>query len=212
MRIITSVFLHSAPLHIFFNMYFLYFFGKAVESIIGSGWYLILYIVSGFWAGFPHTASIGFQGASSISIPAVGASGAISGVLRSYLMLYPTTLLSMCLFYIIFPVWDLLSIHIPPLLVRHPGRLWLSKVWLCSILRPRRWIYSWHSAYMAPGQRYSEEVQDTNMLPGSSSWNLDSQGEGLGAAQKAALVVLLISVLAMAGYSYFQGLCWIDPS
>jgi membrane associated rhomboid family serine protease len=207
MRIVTSMFLHADPLHIFFNMYFLYFFGKAVEGVIGSGRYLILYIVSGFWAGFLHTASTGFQGASSISIPAVGASGAISGILGSFLILYPTTTLSMCFFYIVFPLCG--TFRASTFLL-----FWFAIQVIYGYLRLGGVAFFAHAGGFIAGialtwllgsdivKRFKTSTYWLTPVP----WSLTSQGEGLGVAQKAALTVLLISVLAMAGYSYFQGI------
>ncbi len=98
-RFITSMFLHENLLHIFFNMYFLYIFGRAVENVLGSGRYLALYILSGLGASAFHTVFSALQGAASIealSIPAIGASGAISGILGAYLILFPGTSLTAC--------------------------------------------------------------------------------------------------------------------
>ncbi len=98
-RFITSMFLHENLLHIFFNMYYLYIFGRAVENVLGSGRYLALYVLSGLGASTFHTVFSALQGAASIeilSIPAIGASGAISGVLGAYLILFPGTSLTAC--------------------------------------------------------------------------------------------------------------------
>ncbi len=103
-RIFTSMFLHAGIIHIFFNMYFLYIFGKAVENTIGSIRFLILYFISGIAASIFHTAFSILQGASALAIPAIGASGAISGVLGSYLLLYPGTSLTTCWFFFFVPV------------------------------------------------------------------------------------------------------------
>lgn len=103
-RIITSMFLHGDILHIFFNMYFLYIFGKSVENTLGPLRFLILYFTSGIFATIFHTAFSYIQGATALMVPALGASGAISGVLAAYLMFYPGTSLSACWFFFIFPV------------------------------------------------------------------------------------------------------------
>ncbi len=98
-RFITSMFLHENLIHIFFNMYFLYIFGRAVENVLGSWRYLALYILSGLGASAFHTVFSALQGAASIealSIPAIGASGAISGILGAYLILFPGTSLTAC--------------------------------------------------------------------------------------------------------------------
>lgn len=103
-RLITSMFLHANISHIFFNMLFLYSFGKHVEAVMGSKRYLALYFASGFAAEIFHTALIPIEGIYSAYIPALGASGAISGILAAYLILFPGTKLSMCFFYLYFPL------------------------------------------------------------------------------------------------------------
>lgn len=102
-RLVTSMFLHANLMHIFFNMLFLYNFGKPVEAAMGSYKYLALYFISGFLSEVFHTAFIPLEGAYSALIPAIGASGAISGVLGAYLLMFPGTRLRMCFFYFFFP-------------------------------------------------------------------------------------------------------------
>jgi len=98
-RIFTSMFLHADIFHILFNMYFLYLFGRAVEEALGGLRFLALYLVSGITASIFHTA-FGFMGTwLDYTIPAIGASGAISGVLGAYLILYPGTSLIMGWFF-----------------------------------------------------------------------------------------------------------------
>jgi membrane associated rhomboid family serine protease len=85
--IITSMFLHGGIMHIIGNMVFLYIFGDNIEDRFGHFKYLILYILWGIAAGIIHSfyaVSVG-----SGNIPAVGASGAISGVIGAYLILFP---------------------------------------------------------------------------------------------------------------------------
>ncbi|MEM2736913.1 MAG: rhomboid family intramembrane serine protease [Thermoproteota archaeon] len=92
-RILTSMFLHADLFHIFFNMYFLYLFGRAVENALGKLRFLILYLISGIIASVFHTAFSFIGGPTAYAIPAIGASGAISGVLGAYLIFYPGTYL-----------------------------------------------------------------------------------------------------------------------
>ncbi|MBO3800381.1 MAG: rhomboid family intramembrane serine protease [Candidatus Brockarchaeota archaeon] len=92
-RILTSMFLHADLFHIFFNMYFLYLFGRAVENALGKSRFLILYLASGIIASVFHTAFSFMGGLTAYVIPAIGASGAISGVLGAYLIFYPGTYL-----------------------------------------------------------------------------------------------------------------------
>jgi membrane associated rhomboid family serine protease len=79
-RLITSAFLHANLIHIGFNMYFLWFVGSAVESAIGRGRFLTIYLVSGL-AG--SAGALVFTPTS----PTVGASGALFGVLGAAVVL-----------------------------------------------------------------------------------------------------------------------------
>jgi membrane associated rhomboid family serine protease len=94
---LTSMFLHGGFLHILGNMWFLYIFGDNVEDRLGHIRYLFFYILSGVAAGSIHL----FTNWGS-RIPTIGASGAISGVMGAYLLLYPrariTTLIPIFLF------------------------------------------------------------------------------------------------------------------
>ena len=83
----TSMFLHGGFMHLFGNMVYLYIFGDNVEDAFGHFRYLLFYLICGVAADFTHILSITV--ASELVIPAIGASGAISGVLGAYLLLYP---------------------------------------------------------------------------------------------------------------------------
>jgi len=102
-RIISSMFLHANFLHILFNMYFLYFFGKEVEGVMGSLRYGVLYFTAGFAATAFHIGFIPVMGYENLLVPALGASGAISGVLGAYLLLYPKRKLTTCWFMWLLP-------------------------------------------------------------------------------------------------------------
>jgi membrane associated rhomboid family serine protease len=80
----TSMFLHGGWMHLGGNMLYLWIFGDNLEKVMGSARFLIFYVVCGLAASFAH---IVFGPGSSI--PAVGASGAISGVLGGYLLMFP---------------------------------------------------------------------------------------------------------------------------
>jgi membrane associated rhomboid family serine protease len=80
----TSMFLHSGWLHIIGNMWFLWIFGDNTEDVLGHFGYLVFYLACGIAGGVAHTvANLGS------TLPAVGASGAIAGVMGAYLVLYP---------------------------------------------------------------------------------------------------------------------------
>ena len=83
----TSMFLHADVFHIGGNMLFLYIFGDNVEDAFGHFRYLLFYLVCGFFADFVHILSISTS--SGQLIPTLGASGAISGVMGAYILLYP---------------------------------------------------------------------------------------------------------------------------
>ena len=80
----TSMFLHGGWLHLLGNMWFLWIFGDNVEDALGPVRFLIFYILCGLGAGLAHY----LLGPAS-SLPTVGASGAIAGVLAAYMVLFP---------------------------------------------------------------------------------------------------------------------------
>src|SRR5215467_5760903 len=82
--LLTSMFLHAGFAHILGNMLFLWIFGDNVEAAFGHLSYLLFYFVCGVGAGLTHIA-FNFHS----HIPAMGASGAISGVLGAYIVLEP---------------------------------------------------------------------------------------------------------------------------
>jgi membrane associated rhomboid family serine protease len=90
---VTSMFLHGGWLHLIGNMWFLWLFGNNVEDSQGHVRYLVFYILSGLAA----VAAQVLVNPSS-AIPMVGASGAISGVMGAYIMLYPRVRVHMLIF------------------------------------------------------------------------------------------------------------------
>ena len=81
----TSVFLHSGWMHLIGNMLYLWIFGDNVEDALGRVGYIAFYLAAGVLAGVAQVAV-----APESTVPAIGASGAIAGVLAVYLVLYPT--------------------------------------------------------------------------------------------------------------------------
>jgi membrane associated rhomboid family serine protease len=81
---IASMFLHGGLFHILGNMWFLYIFGDNIEDRLGHIRYLIFYLLCGIAAGVIHL----YTNWDS-KIPTIGASGAISGIMGAYLILYP---------------------------------------------------------------------------------------------------------------------------
>jgi membrane associated rhomboid family serine protease len=80
----TCMFLHGGWLHIIGNMWFLWIFGGNVEDRIGSASYLVFYLICGLGSGISQVV---FSWGSTI--PSIGASGAISGVLGAYIIFFP---------------------------------------------------------------------------------------------------------------------------
>jgi len=88
--VFTSMFMHASWLHIIGNMLFLWIFGNNVEDAMGRVRFLVFYLLSGIAATALQTAvTLHWAGASAASIPNIGASGAIAGVLGAYLVLLP---------------------------------------------------------------------------------------------------------------------------
>jgi membrane associated rhomboid family serine protease len=81
---ITSMFLHGGWLHIIGNMWTLYIFGDNVEERMGTWRFLAFYLICGLIAGLTHY----FTNINS-TLPTVGASGAVAGVLGAYFLLFP---------------------------------------------------------------------------------------------------------------------------
>ena len=88
LTLITSMFMHGGLMHLFGNMLFLWIFGDNLEHALGRARYLLFYLVTGLIASLAHVIST-FVFGDNPFIPSLGASGAISGVLGGYLVLYP---------------------------------------------------------------------------------------------------------------------------
>ncbi|MCY4209448.1 MAG: rhomboid family intramembrane serine protease [Gammaproteobacteria bacterium] len=84
LTVFTSMFLHGGFMHLAGNMLFLWIFGNNVEDAMGHGRFIVFYLLCGIAAVFGQV----MQNPTS-EIPMIGASGAISGVLGAYLLLYP---------------------------------------------------------------------------------------------------------------------------
>jgi membrane associated rhomboid family serine protease len=82
--LLTSMFLHGGIDHIFGNMLYLYIYGDNIEDRFGRWKYILFYLLAGLAAGLVH-----FLSEPGSLVPAIGASGAISGVLGAYLAMFP---------------------------------------------------------------------------------------------------------------------------
>jgi len=123
----TSMFLHGGWMHLIGNMMFLWIFADNIEAIIGNRNFIIFYFLGGLFSAFVHimiefytgfganlsvccmpcTSSGGCAGAASIctgSIPSLGASGAISAVMGSYIVMFPNSRIKVLFFIMTFEV------------------------------------------------------------------------------------------------------------
>ena len=95
--VFTSMFMHGGILHIAFNMLFLWIFGNNVEDSMGRPRFLLFYLAAGIVAAYAQALLD-----ASATEPAIGASGAIAGVLGGYLLLYPRARVLTLIFIIFF--------------------------------------------------------------------------------------------------------------
>ena len=109
--VVTSMFLHGSWMHLIGNMWFLWVFGNNIEDSMGHGRFVVFYLVCGGLATAAHVASNPGSG-----IPTVGASGAISGIMGAYLVLYPKvrvhTMIFLGIFFRVVPMtaWAILAL------------------------------------------------------------------------------------------------------
>jgi membrane associated rhomboid family serine protease len=98
-QVFTHMFTHGSVPHILFNMFTLWMFGKILENIWGAKRFLNFYLLSGIGAAAVHLAVQYLMGGGA---PAVGASGAIMGVMVAFAYLFPNT--ELFILFIPFPV------------------------------------------------------------------------------------------------------------
>ncbi len=105
--ILTSMFVHASWGHLIFNMWALYIFGDNIEDYLGHFRYLVFYLIAGFAAAFLHILMNAHE-----TLPSVGASGAIAGVMGAYFIIYPSARVLTWVFFIVFiwlPAWVVLG-------------------------------------------------------------------------------------------------------
>jgi membrane associated rhomboid family serine protease len=106
--IFTSMFLHGGWMHILGNMLYLWIFGRNVEDSVGHFKFILFYLLCGVAAAAAQVAI-----APDSTVPMIGASGAISGVLGAYLLLFPRARVL-----VLFPIWIFWRVfYVPALLL-----------------------------------------------------------------------------------------------
>lgn len=94
--LLSYMFLHADILHLLFNMYTLWAFGREIESFWGFRRFLIYYVVTGIGAGLFHAMVTPFS-----MVPTIGASGAVLGILTAFAVLNPHRIVHLLLFFIL---------------------------------------------------------------------------------------------------------------
>jgi membrane associated rhomboid family serine protease len=114
----TSMFLHGSWSHIIFNMLFLWIFANNVEDALGRGRFLLWYLLAGLAATAAQTfVTLHFGTVRDASIPNIGASGAIAGVLGAYFLLLPRARV-------------LTVIFLGIILIREIPAVWFLGIWI----------------------------------------------------------------------------------
>ncbi len=116
LALLTSMFLHGSPAHLFGNLLFLWVFGNDIEHRWGRWRYLLLYLFGGVVASLAHVLVD-----PNSTVPMIGASGAIAAVMGAYLVCYPANRVKTIIFFGF-------------MLLRKVQALWLMLVWLATNL------------------------------------------------------------------------------
>jgi membrane associated rhomboid family serine protease len=111
LTLITAMFMHGSWLHLLGNMLYLYIFGDNLEDALGRQRYLLFYLACGVLAGLAHVfTSVAFD--RGMLVPSLGASGAISGVLGGYIVLFPRRRVRVIMFRVLMSVPAIAAIGI----------------------------------------------------------------------------------------------------
>ncbi len=122
LTVFTSMFMHGGLLHLGTNMLYLWIFGDNIEDRLGHTRFLLFYILCGVAAAYSHAVT-----EPSSMLPMVGASGAVSGVLGAYLVLFPHARVHTLIFFGFF----VRAVRLPALIVIG---LWIVLQFLNGIL------------------------------------------------------------------------------
>ena len=97
MTLFTSMFLHGGPMHIIGNMWILWLLGDNVEDRLGHFTFLGFYLLAGIGASLVHAVIY-----PASTVPTIGASGAIAGVMAAYVLMFPKAKIKVLVFLVIF--------------------------------------------------------------------------------------------------------------
>ena len=128
-------------MHLLGNMLFLYIFGDNLEDEMGHSRYLLFYLASGIAAGLIQAASDPLS-----TVPTVGASGAIAGVMGGYLLLYPKAKVDVLFIFVIFfrifsiPAWICLGAGLPCNCSTASGRTRRLAAWPIGPMQEVLWL------------------------------------------------------------------------
>jgi len=99
LTLITSMFLHGGIMHLIGNMWFLWVFGDNIEHRLGKIKYVLFYFLTGIIASLTHVYTVS---ADLMHIPTIGASGAISGIIGGYAILFPKNRIRAFMWFLVF--------------------------------------------------------------------------------------------------------------
>ena len=125
--ILTSMFLHGGWFHVILNMWTLWIFGCAMEDRLGRVRFVLFYLLCGFAAAFVHTMLY-----PKSTVPVVGASGAVAGVIAAYAVSYPAARIT-----VLIPLFCVI-----PLFVEVPAILFALFWFLMQILQGTLELYA----------------------------------------------------------------------
>jgi membrane associated rhomboid family serine protease len=111
LTLFTSMFMHGGLAHLFGNLMFLWIFGDNIEDRLGHIKYLMFYLLCGLLAGLSHVVTTLVLGGSLLT-PCLGASGAISGVLGGYILLFPRRGVHIWIFLFVITVPALIAVGV----------------------------------------------------------------------------------------------------
>jgi membrane associated rhomboid family serine protease len=109
LTLLTSMFMHGGWAHLGGNLLYLWVFGDNIENRLGHLRYLVFYLLTGLIASLTHVFSTYLLGHNML-IPSLGASGAISGILGAYMVLYPTRSVHVFIFFTVISVPSIVAL------------------------------------------------------------------------------------------------------